>query len=176
MIARIARTTTKTRIEWSGRNPVKDRRCLNHGLRSRLTTETAEIQLRRDFTETLEQVATRSKLLEALTKTRALVAFGIAVRKAGLQRKWHSFRTERVLDKIQRWATDKRIEWNVMWLAERTGGYAREKQASLSSGTPTYAEPDPLQVLFSGLDAADIQRISIPLDLVLKAVSSSKKR
>ena len=141
-----------------------------------LTTEGAEIQLRRDFAGGVEQAATRTQLLEAVMNSLPLSAFGKAVKKAGSQREWHSFRTERVLEKIQRWATDKQIEWNDTWLTERPSDYAWKKQASLSSGTPTHAEADPLRVLFSGLDAADIQRISIPLDLVLKAISSSKKR
>ena len=141
-----------------------------------LTTEAVEIQLRRDFTETPEQAATRSQLLEALANSLPLPAFGKAVKKAGSQREWHSFRTERVLAKIQRWATENQIEWNDAWLTEGTSGYAWKKGASLSSRTPTHSEVDALQILFPGLDAADIQRISIPLDLVLKAISSSKKR
>ena len=141
-----------------------------------VTTEAAEIQLRRDFTETPEQAATRSQLLEAVTNSLPLSAFGKAVKRAGSQREWHSFRTERVLAKIQRWATDNQIEWNDAWLTEGPSDYAWKKQASLSSPTPTHAGADPLQFLFSGLDAADIQRISIPLDLVLKAISSPKKR
>ena len=141
------------------------------------TTEAAEIQLRRDFAETREEQSTiRSQLLGALTNPAPLSVFGRAVREAGLQREWHSFRTERLLEKIQRWAKDKQIQWKDAWLTEGPTDYTRKNETSLSSDTRIRTEDDPLQVLFSGLNAADIQRISIPLDLVLKAISSPKKR
>jgi len=141
------------------------------------TTEGAEIQLRRDFAETVApQSLTRPQLLGALTNPLPLPAFSRAVREAGLQREWHAFRTERVLERIQRWARDKQIEWKDAWLTERQTDSPYKNRAGLPSETPTRAEGDSLQVLFSGLDAADIQRISIPLDLVLKAISGSKRR
>jgi len=138
-------------------------------------TEAAEIQMRRDFAETLaEQPASRSQLLGTLTHPLPLQAFGRAVKEAGLQREWHSFRTERLMEKIQRWASNKQIEWKSAWLTEGPTSYTWKNQAP--SMTPARTEDDPLRALFSGLDAVDIQRISIPLDLVLKAMSSSKKR
>ena len=98
------------------------------------TTEAAETQMRRDFAETLaEQSARRSQLLDALTHPLPLQAFGRAVKDAGLQREWHSFRTERVLERIQRWARDKQIEWKDAWLTEGPTAYTWKNQAGVSS-------------------------------------------
>jgi hypothetical protein len=141
------------------------------------TTSGVEIQLRRDFAEACEpQPPARAKLLGALSNPQSFLAFGRAVREAGLQREWHSFRTERVLERIQGWARDAQIEWKDAWLTERQTDSTSKNRAGIPSETPAHADADSLQVLFSGLDAADIQRISIPLDLVLKAISESKRR
>jgi hypothetical protein len=136
------------------------------------TTEAKEIELRQAFAE---QFTARQSLLDALKRPLPLTAFGRAVREAGLQRQWHSFRTEKVVEKIQRWAKEQQIEWKDAWLTEGWTDHAKNSKASYSDEA-THAEGDALQFLFSRLDAVDIQRISIPLDLVLKAISSSKKR
>lgn len=140
------------------------------------TTEAAEAQLRRDLLGTLDdQPSVRSRLQDALAKPQPLAAFGRAVRDLGLQREWHAFRTERVLERIQRWARDNQLEWKDAWLTEGPSYEAWRDRAPQPTESSSRAEVAALQVLFSGLDAADIQRISIPLDLVLKAIASSKK-
>ncbi len=142
-------------------------------------TEEAEIQLRSDFANTVPEQR-KSPLLTALSNPHPLQVFGRKVKEAGLQRSWHIFRTERMVGKIQRWASLKQIEWKDAWLTERPPDYYRKMQASSSEApireAPIRVEGDPLKLLFSALDAADIQRISIPLDLVLKAISPPKKR
>lgn len=141
------------------------------------TTEAEEIELRRDFAKTrAEQSPPRSQLMGALTNPLPLQAFSRVVKDAGLQREWHGFRTERLLEKIQNWAKEKKIEWKDAWLTEGPTDHTWKDRASLSGEALRRTEGDALQILFSGLDAADIQRISIPLDLVLKAISSPKKR
>ncbi len=137
-----------------------------------------EIELRRDFVASLPQQSdARSRLSEALTTPRPLQSFGRVVKEVGVQREWHTFRSDRLLLRIQSWAKDHGIEWKDAWLTE---GSTREpslrpKNLEVLASASTRSERDPLQVLFSGLDAADIQRIAIPLDLVLKAISLSRK-
>jgi hypothetical protein len=135
-----------------------------------------EIQLRRDFAESLsEQAAARSVLLKSLDGAALpLQSFGKAVRDVGVQREWHTFRTERLVERIQRWAKDAGIAWKDAWLTEGPTDRTWNRESELSAQMPQ-SERDALHVLFSGLDAADIQRIAIPLDLVLKAISSSRK-
>lgn len=179
---------TADRIDWQ--NPGEQQPVPDSSVPIEPATNAAEIQLRRDFTEALPENSTfRSPLLSALSKPQPFQAFAKQVREARLQRNWHSFRTERLLEKIQHWARLRGIEWKEAWLIERPDytrpdytrpdyrrpDYIKKSEAS-SSETPIRVEGDPLELLFSGLDAADIQRISIPLDLVLKAISSSKKR
>lgn len=141
-----------------------------------------EIKLRRDFVESLSPDSnTRARFDEALASTRPLQAFGIVVKETGVQRKWHAFRVERVLERIESWAKSHAIDWRGAWLSERRNEHISERtnfganpSAAANSAVATN-ERDALTALFSGLDAADIQRISIPLDLVLKAFSSHRK-
>jgi hypothetical protein len=138
-------------------------------------TLAAELQLRHNFIETLpEHSMSRSLLTNALTDGRPLQVFGMKVKEAELQRKWHSFRTERLLETIQHWARAEKIEWKSTWLTEGPTGYANKSEPA-GSERPAPVQRNPLQLLFSALDATDIQRISIPLDLVLKAISLSHK-
>lgn len=136
-------------------------------------SETAEVQLRREFAQGVPEQS--SVLLAALNDPRPLQAFSRAIKSSGLQRRWHSFRTERLVQKIQKWARDNKIDWNNSWLTDRPPDLPR-RAPLVSTGTAARPERDPLQVLMSGLDAADIQRISVPLDLVLKAIAASKRR
>jgi len=135
-----------------------------------------EIKLRRDFLASLsDDPAIRDNFEKALVSPRPLQTFGIAVRERGLQRKWHAFRTERVLERIESWARSQGIAWKDAWLTEgRSERVSQSTNVGASSPAGVH-ESDPVQVLFSKLDAADIQRISIPLDLVLKAISPSRK-
>jgi hypothetical protein len=135
-----------------------------------------EIQLRRDFVASLpEDSGIRARFEKAFTYPRPLQAFGMVVREVGVQRKWHAFRTERVIERIESWARSRAIPWKDAWLTEGRSERLSEPANFRASASVGSHERDPLQVLFSGLDAADIQRISIPLDLVLKAISSSRK-
>jgi hypothetical protein len=142
----------------------------------------SEIKLRRDFVESLSPDSDmRVRFDEALASTRPLQAFGVVVRETGVQRKWHAFRIESVLARMESWARSHAIGWKDAWLTE--GRNERLPERTNLGADPSAAanpavatnESDPLKTLFSGLDAADIQRISIPLDLVLKAISAHRK-
>jgi hypothetical protein len=138
-----------------------------------------EIKLRRDFAEKVGDPQ-RSALLETLGVPLPLQAFGMRVKDLGLQIQWHRFRTERVVERMQSWASESGIEWKDAWLASSLG--EREKsQHDLAVRGQNESMPrgsvgvEALERLLSGLNAADVQRISIPLDLVLKAFSASKR-
>jgi hypothetical protein len=142
-------------------------------------TPATEIELRRDFTQGIQEPS-QSLLLKALQDPLPLQAFGRKVQEAKLQIQWHSFRTKRVLARMQRWASEKNIEWKDVWLTQGRPGYSgkdRESAVSAQSGRvdSSHTEREALHMLFSGLDAADIQRIAIPLDLVLKVLSAAKR-
>jgi hypothetical protein len=161
------------RVEWfsAGEEPVSG----GTWIPIESATSTAEVKLRRDFAESAENSASRSILLKTLEGPFPFRAWSGAIKETGLQRSWHVFRTKQLQEKIQRWARDNGIEWKDAWLTERSTAFTPMKS------TPSIREPlqrkdgDPVQLLFSGLDAADMQRISIPLDLVLKAIASSKR-
>lgn len=136
----------------------------------------SETELRRDFIASLvDQPNVRSILSASLATELRLQTFSKAVRNVGVQREWHSFRTKRVEERIQNWAKDNGIVWKDTWLTEERGERAHRRDAELVTSPAPKPERDTLNVLFSVLDAADIQRISIPLDLVLKALSSARK-
>lgn len=140
------------------------------------STEAGEFKLRRDFAETFAtQSSTHSRLLEALENPHPLQAFSRVVKEARLQREWHSFRTEHLVEKIQSWAKASDIGWKDAWLTKGPTDETWKDRPAVLAEAPAKALSDPLRVLISGLDPADIQRINIPLDLVLKVITASKK-
>lgn len=139
------------------------------------TTLESEIVLRRKFVDSLsDQPDASSDLSLSLATAMPLRDFGKTVKDVGVQRKWHSFRTERVVERLQRWAEDKHIEWKDAWLIEGLNERGRSREADPVTSPTVRPESDAINILLSGLDAADIQRITIPLDLVLKALSASR--
>jgi hypothetical protein len=143
-------------------------------------TAESEVRLRHDFAE--RQEAPKAHLLAALETPLPLQSFGQAIKDLGLQASWHRFRTERVIEKMQLWASTNRIDWKDAWLArgrstyaERVHPLATPSESESRSQKSGAAERTALEALFVGLDAADIQRIAIPLDLVLKAMTAKGK-
>jgi len=137
-------------------------------------TQDSEVQLRRDFADALhDRPEVRTKLTLTLENALPLQAFSGAVRELELQKEWHTFRTERLVDKIERWARDNKIEWKDAWLTQGPSDHTWKQVVRVDSRVD--AQVDALRVLLSGMDAADMQRVSIPLDLVLKAITSSRK-
>jgi len=137
------------------------------------SSEEDAIQLRREFAESRLE-AVRVSLIASLSDGKPLQAFGRAIKQTGLQIEWHSFRTKRVLEQLQQWANSNGIEWKAVWL---TGKDDRARSVQLRSCEQTSAiDQDALKALLSSLEPADMQRISIPLDLVIKAFKHSQKR
>lgn len=128
-------------------------------------SQASELDLRREFAKAVPEPSL-SMLLASLNGSSPLYSFGNSVREQGLQRQWHAFRTERVMEKIQRWATESNISWRDAWLTSpRRGQFAAKDQ-----GTEAVRSGESLNSLLDGLDSADLQRIAVPLDLVLKAL------
>jgi len=143
-------------------------------------TLAAETKLRRDFIGELQEPS-RSQLLSTLEGPSPLQAFGRRVQETRLQIQWHSFRTKRVVERMQHWASENKIDWKDAWLTPgRTSNVEKERSAlaiRTQSGHVDSAPAghEPLHLLLSRLDAADIQRIAVPLDLVLKVLSATRR-
>lgn len=134
------------------------------------TSLEAEIQLRKGFIGLLPDGDSTDSLNASIKETSPLFNFGREIREHRLQQKWHSFRTERVKERIQKWAAEANVTWRDAWLTTgRTPG--RQERAPLAQ-----LPIEELSALLSRLETSDLQRISIPLDLVLKALRAPSDR
>jgi hypothetical protein len=133
-------------------------------------TVESETQLRQEFIENVPAPLS-DQLSSVLKGVSPLFLFGREIRNNGLQRKWHIFRTERVMEKIQRWATDSKIAWKDAWLTSNRILPPTFRKAV----SATESDVEALSALLTRLDASELQRISIPLDLVLKALKPRRE-
>lgn len=133
----------------------------------------SETQLRREFAAAVSTPAAQAQLQTALSNALPLQAFSAAIRDLALQKEWHGFRTERLVERIQKWAKDTGLEWNDAWL---TPGPSENAARRTPANSEFAGSVDALRALLGGLDEADIQRISVPLDLVLKAMTAVRSR
>jgi len=124
-----------------------------------------EIGHRRAFLDSVSLDETsRSAIFQTLTTTSALWAFSQAIRTRGLSKKWHSFRFERIVSRIRAWCKSVDVPWREAWLAEAGS-------SDWGAAAPMTSEPqqrENLTQILGRLSDADLQRISVPLDLVLK--------
>ena len=124
-----------------------------------------EIGHRQAFLDSISLDETsRNAMLQTLTTTSALWAFSQAVRTRGLSKKWHAFRFERILSRIRSWCKAVGVPWREAWLAE-------SGSTDWAAALPMKSEPqqrENLTQILGRLSDADLQRISVPLDLVLK--------
>lgn len=128
-----------------------------------------EIDDRRSFVETSVQTGeTRDALLRTLTETgnSALWAFSNVLRASGLSRKWHEYRFQRLTGRIRAWSEHARQVWRDDWLVAGEVTTSRKPEPAAASGPATNRAN--LQALFSRIDEADLQRITVPLDIVMK--------
>lgn len=73
---------------------------------------------------------------------------------------------------LQQWAKAEGLEWNDSWLTESPSANAPRRPAMPTRDSLGHI--DALQALLNGLDDNDVQRISVPLDLVLKAIAAAR--
>lgn len=126
-----------------------------------------EVSLRRDFARGLSGSG-GPELLAALEEQLPLSAFARGLRALHLQRQWHVFRTKNLLARLKDWATSNDIDWKEQWLSDSLAGSQRAVRLFQASDLRS---ADTLAALFERLDADDLRRISVPLDLILKAFS-----
>jgi hypothetical protein len=132
------------------------------------------VAARKEFALGLPDGATKTDLLRALESEKPLTAFMNMARLAGLQREWHRFRTTTLVEIIKRWADSHSISWRDSWIATASG----EAESAVASVPPPMGARDSthewrraFMFFAQTLDREDLARISIPLDLVLKALT-----
>lgn len=131
-----------------------------------------EIDDRRSFVETSVQAEeTKQALLRALTETGSsgLWAFSNVLRTSGLSRRWHEYRFQRLTGRMRAWSEHARQVWRDDWLVAGEISASRKAEPAAAVGSAT--DRARLQELFSRIDEADLQRITVPLDIVMKWMS-----
>ncbi len=135
-------------------------------------TLSAALADRRAFAEERPDGPAKQALLEAL-ETPTFHSFTSALRETGLQREWHVFRTKLLADRIAAWADNFKITWQAHWL---TGSSTYEMaESAVSAAIMGTLEPDfqaALGAFVSSLGIEDLRRISVPLDLVARALKA----
>jgi hypothetical protein len=132
-----------------------------------------ELSVRSRFVEQIENEQTKELLRGALATPQPLPAFTAIVRAESLQRRWHVFRTQALAERIRLWAQQFGLHWRDQWL--NSGSQIKTTVRSTGSlGRSDYSNTRgivPSEKVIQGLlalDAEDLARISVPLDLVLK--------
>lgn len=179
IVSKAARSYNKAidQVVWSGSSDVPGAEGL---ISIPAPSEEDEVDLRRQFLNKIGPDSEVGKiLLKSLSEPLPLQAFGKAVKENGMHKQWHSFRTARILDKIQTWAGKNGLEWKDAWLMPTFFRNVPDLKLRLdrvpSEESDTRPETNALSLLLERLDPSDLQRISVPLDLVLKAVSPKKR-
>jgi hypothetical protein len=133
------------------------------------TTVDAEVALRREFANTVEPRSVQGTLESSLSEALPLRAFSTVLARQGLLQRWHGFRSQRVRERIEAWARDNNLQWKATWLvARREPGLPTVAQA-----LAVKADDVPLiSAALGRLEAEDLRRVMIPLDVVAKLLSS----
>lgn len=133
-----------------------------------------EFKLRHDFvaSDGLSPEA-KEALEKALKDGRPLPTFNEAVKRFGLSREWHMFRMADLITRLRAWADEHGIAWSPTWLGDppvkqeaKAPIQARKLQRDLSTL---------IQALAGQVTEADLARISVPLDIVLKLLPSGNR-
>lgn len=136
------------------------------------TTFEGEVGLRKDFArETDIPESLRFELLQSLDAPRPLTSFSEALRIHGLSKEWHHYRVGVVVEKLRLWAAENKLLWSPSWLMDS------ESTVTAAPIPSVRFEQDMLsliQALAGQVSEADISRISVPLDIVLKLVSQKR--
>ena len=125
---------------------------------------------RRAFIQTLEDPLLREQLTEAVSKPRGLADFATLVRERGLQPVWHRYWVKLLTDRIRDWANGAGLTWNSAWITTSPKGANSESQPKPAAAAVDREWRNNLAALFQALDEEDLQRISIPLDIVVRAL------
>lgn len=133
-------------------------------------TEEMEISIRRDFVDNLPDSEAKYDLNKCFTKSWALSIFGQQIRRAGLADKWFDYRINNVVESINTWANNANIPIHESWFSGvLIGGHADSilAEEKLPEASVNSLVLDKLKTL----DQADLSRITVPLDIVIKLLS-----
>lgn len=113
----------------------------------------------------------KTELSASLQEPRPLTSFTERIKAFGLSRDWHRFRAGAVVNVLKNWSVEHAIPWNPAWLTDG-------ESVSLHSPIPAARLEQDLNSLIQALaghvSEADLSRISVPLDIVLKLVSQKR--
>lgn len=126
---------------------------------------------RQQFAATQEDPTVRERLNSSL-QARSLASFTVEIREIGLRRQWHLFRIKELANRLARWAQEVHVPWSDSWLdaLPARGGLdeVNDNVATIDQESTTIS--DDFAALLQTLSSDDLARITVPLDLVLKAL------
>jgi hypothetical protein len=130
------------------------------------------VAVRKRFAQGVSDSALQQKLVAATESPRALSDFGKLIRSAGLLRDWHKFRTSALVEIIKQWAQAAAITWQDSWITAASGEDRSfgPGWVPIRNGEASHDWRRALAYFAQTLDRDDLGRISIPLDIVLKAL------
>lgn len=124
------------------------------------------IKDRQDFCSENDNVESIEVLRQYLNigNNDALRRFGERVRELGMQVQWHRFRVKLLEEKIRSWVNEKGIVWLDAWWSNHDTGSGRHDDTSdiLDQLSPSFLDA------VANLRPADLTRISLPLDIVVR--------
>jgi len=134
-----------------------------------LTTLDAEIALRRKFAESGGSVteAAKNALNQACYSEGPLRQFTQAIRSYGLIQDWHVFRMNALLARLREWAQSNELQFRDEW-----AGVEKPQGGGAIDATSATINKRGLVELAGLLSDDDIARISVPLDVVLRLLST----
>lgn len=134
-----------------------------------MATLESEVALRRRFAEDNRKVteAAKGALLQACESEGSLGQFTQAIRSYGLIQDWHVFRMSTLSERLREWAQSHGLPFHDEWL-----GLENAKVTSSVEATSTGINKRRLVELAGLLTDEDISRISVPLDLVLRLLTT----
>lgn len=134
------------------------------------TSLTNEVEIRRRFaTDTALPQQAKVALTAQIATEGFLRSFSNAVHSYGLVKQWHQFRLGTLSQRLREWSVNKAIVWQQSWVELSEFKVAPVAVTPQSVGIDNKKLMRELSTL---LIDEDLSRISIPLDVVLRLLSS----
>jgi len=132
-------------------------------------TEESELELRRLFLPEVEDLEVRKRVQSAIASQNPFREFTSAVRAESLQRRWHLYRSRAIANRLIEWASGAGIAWKDEW-------FVPLDDATRSRSVIRRFEADLISEVLSGLEGEDLDRVMVPLNLVLKILQGKRHR
>ncbi|WP_155624803.1 MULTISPECIES: hypothetical protein [Burkholderia] len=130
-----------------------------------------EVADRKVFAEQQQDPQVRDDLQGTLSQRAPLAAFSVQLKRYALSRDWHEFRLRTLIDRLQKWSSENGVPWGADWIEEIPTSPAPLVPAPVVNAAP--AEAAPLKALLRSLADVltedDLRRISLPLDVLVRA-------